>query len=101
MQPVKNNMATASMVMGILSLVLSCCCFLGIIFASLGLIFGCLSKVDETFAGTAKAGLITSVIGIILSVIFMIFWIFLIGSDGFDLARAGMEFRALVSGGAL
>lgn len=101
MQPAKNNMATASMVMGIVSIVLSCCCFLGVIFAALGLIFACLSKVDEFFTGQAKAGLITSIVGLILSFVFMIVWIIFLASDGFPMAGGLSEFQILLAGGVL
>ena len=43
----KNDMAAASMVLGIVSIVLSCCCFLGMMLGSLAVILAALSRVDE------------------------------------------------------
>ena len=42
-----NKMALASMIAGILSIVLSCCCGLGMIAGGLAVIFAGLSRVDE------------------------------------------------------
>ena len=64
----KNNMAFASMILGISSIVLSCCCFLGMILGSLGILLGALSRGDGKMNGQAKAGVVTGVIGIILSI---------------------------------
>lgn len=66
-----NNMATASMVLGIIGIVTVCCCG-GFIFGSLGIGFALLSKVDSTFEKRGKIGLITGIIGLVLSVILII-----------------------------
>lgn len=71
-QPVKSpqsNMALASLVMGIIGIVTSCCCYGGLIFGSLGILFALLSKTEDRFEGYAKAGLITSIIGGVLAVL--------------------------------
>lgn len=73
----KNNMALASMVIGIISLVASCCSCGGVIFGSLAVILACLSRVEPHFAGRAKVGLATGIIGMILGVIMGIVWIFI------------------------
>ena len=67
----QSSMALASLVMGILGILTSCCCFGGLLFSGLGVIFALLSRIDAgtPFEGYAKAGLITSVIGIALAVI--------------------------------
>lgn len=64
-----NNMATASLVMGILSLALFCCCWDGLIFGSLGILFAILSRADGQLESKARAGLITSSIGLALTVL--------------------------------
>lgn len=53
--------ATASLVMGILS-ILSVCCFplLPFLFAGLGILFSCLSKGPHSRSGPAKAGMAVS-----------------------------------------
>ncbi|MCD7907735.1 MAG: DUF975 family protein, partial [Clostridium sp.] len=67
-KPAPNGMATASLVMGILSLVCCWCGYVGIAFGSLGIIFALLSKRDEPMSGQAKTGLTLSIIGLALYV---------------------------------
>ena len=72
----KNNMATASLVMGILSLCSICCCMLfGIVFGVLGIIFAIMSKKGDRMYGQAKAELILSIIGIAVTVLVIIFFV--------------------------
>lgn len=72
----KNNMATAALVMGILSLCSICCCMLfGIVFGVLGIIFAIMSKKGDRMDGQAKAGLILSIIGIAVTVLVIIFFV--------------------------
>ena len=69
----KNNMATAALVMGILSLCSICCCMLfGIVFGVLGVIFAIMSKKGDKMDGQARAGLILSIIGIAVTVLVII-----------------------------
>lgn len=69
----KNNMATAALVMGILSLCSVCCCMLfGIVFGVLGVIFAIMSKKGDKMDGQARAGLILSIIGIAVTVLVII-----------------------------
>ena len=63
----KNDMALTSMILGIASIVLSCCCYLGMILGRLAIIFAALSRVDEMHR-QAKTGLITGIIGMVLSI---------------------------------
>ncbi len=76
-QPLKNkqnNMALASLIMGIIGIVTSCCCFGGLIFGSLGIVFALLSKTQDRFEGNALAGLITSIIGLVFTaIVFILF----------------------------
>lgn len=88
MQPQRqSSMALASLIMGIIGIVTSCCCYGGVIFGSLGILFALLSKTGDTMEGYAKAGLITSVIGLFLAAMAMIFLF-------------GMMSSSLLSGGA-
>lgn len=99
MEQKKNNMATASMVIGILSIVLSCCCFMGFGMGALAIVFAQLSKVEERLEGKAKAGLITGIIGIVLGLVSLIVWI---GIMNADYSSAGMDiYGFLVKGGLL
>lgn len=74
-----NAMGIASMVLGILSIVLICCCY--IMSIPLGLaavIFGIVSiKKDEPHRGYAIAGIITGDIGFIFSVAILILVIYM------------------------
>ncbi|WP_349947877.1 hypothetical protein ABFV83_05185 [Lacrimispora sp. BS-2] len=74
-KPAQNNMALASLVMGILGIITSCCCYGGLIFGSLGVLFALLSKTEDRFDGHAKAGLITSSIAFVLVVLVVIIFI--------------------------
>ncbi len=74
--PEKNGMAIASLVMGILSLLCCCCGYAGIGFGALGIIFALLSRKEEPMCTHAKTGLILSIIGIAITVIVVIFFIF-------------------------
>lgn len=66
----KNNMATASMIMGILALVFLCC-YGGLLFGSLGILFAVLSRTEGRLTGQAQAGLILSVIGLVLGILLL------------------------------
>ena len=71
------SMSIASMVMGIVGLVMSCCVYPAIIFGSLAIIFALLSRGGEmTTNGYAKAGLILGIIGIVCGILFMIYALF-------------------------
>lgn len=71
--PVTNGLAIASLICGILSIVLSCCCG-NILFSIAGIVCGCLQKPDENGKkpGMATAGIITSIVGIVLLILLTI-----------------------------
>ncbi len=83
--PVKSqqsNLALASLIMGIMGIVTSCCCYGGLIFGSLGILFALLSRTEDRFEGYAKAGLITSAIALGLTVLAGIIYVcFMIVND--------------------
>ncbi|WP_124066759.1 DUF4190 domain-containing protein [Clostridium sp. E02] len=76
-QETQNNMALASLVMGIIGIVTSCCCYGGLIFGSLGILFALLSRTEGRFDKYAKAGLITSIIAFALVIVVIFAAIFL------------------------
>ena len=86
-----NKMALASMIAGILSIVLSCCCGLGA--GGLAVIFAGLSRVDEPLSSNAKVGLITGIIGMIFSVIAVIVLVMLVGAMSGTLGMLGGVWR--------
>ena len=69
--PVSKGLAIASLVCGIISILLSCCCCGNLIFSIAGIICGCLQKPaeDGKKPGMATAGIITSIVGIVIIVI--------------------------------
>lgn len=71
----KSNMATASLVLGIVSAVMLCFCTgFNIIAAIVSIILGFLSKGNaKKLPGNAKAGIIISIIVIVLTIILIIF----------------------------
>lgn len=64
--------AIASLVLGIISILTCCCCLLGLLLGILGLIFALVSKKGKTWDGMIIAGLICSIVGMVLSLGFMI-----------------------------
>lgn len=68
-------MGIASLIMGCLSLVTCCFCCIGIVFAVLGIVFAMISKGEGPMRGEAKAGFITSLVGLSLNVIMIILYI--------------------------
>lgn len=62
-----NGLATASLVMGILAVVMTCFCYGGLIFGGLGVLFALLSKGNGPMSGRARAGLGLSLGGLILT----------------------------------
>lgn len=68
------GMSVASLIMGILGLVMSCCVYPPIIFGSLAIIFALLSRGGEMHTNSyAKAGLILGIIAIICGILFLIY----------------------------
>ncbi|MFG6383706.1 MAG: DUF4190 domain-containing protein [Lachnospiraceae bacterium] len=64
------SMSIASMILGILGLIMSCCIYPAIIFGSLAIIFALLSRGGEMNTnGYAKAGLILGIIGIVFGIL--------------------------------
>lgn len=72
----KDVMPLVSLIMGLLGLLTFCCCYGGLIFGSLAVIFAMLSRTGEPMAGTARAGLILGIIAIVLT--FVLFGVLII-----------------------
>ncbi|HEX2939270.1 MAG TPA: DUF4190 domain-containing protein [Ruminiclostridium sp.] len=86
-EPKTNGMATASLVVGIISVVTSCC-FIGGIGGIVSLILGILAKNKIKSSGGAEKGDGFALAGIILSIVAILFTIYMIIS----IAAAGPEF---------
>ncbi len=88
MDSTPSGMATAALVIGILSIVTLCCSPLSVILGALGIIFSLLSRKGKArLQGNAMSGLVISVIGIILGILVTIGYIFytirMMGSEDF------------------
>lgn len=73
MNQTKNNYATVSLILGILSIVTGCFC-LGGILGILGIVFFVLSRKSNGRTGAATAGLITSIVGILIALTMFAFF---------------------------
>ena len=94
----KNGMATASMVLGIISIVLFLTSWIAVILGILAIIFGVVAKnkIKEDpelahTAGQAKGGLIMGIIGVVLGLVVLVaaLWLFSTVGDSLD----SQEFR--------
>lgn len=65
--PQPNGFASAALVLGILSLVLCCCCYISIPLGALGILFAILSRQDSQMPGRSRAGLGLSIAGLCLT----------------------------------
>lgn len=68
------GLAIAALVMGILSIVLTCCCGVGIIFGIAGLIMSIVAG-KQSKSGVGTAALVCSIIGIVFNGISLIYYI--------------------------
>lgn len=92
-EPVGQNssgLAIASFVLGLISAIFAfltgCCCggFFALPLALIGGILGAVSLAKrENGRGMAIAGVILSAIAVILSIIFLVFWLAVVGVDGY------------------
>ena len=78
--PQSNGMAIASLILGIISIPISCCYGIGLIFGIIAIILGFVSKskndpVSGKLSGLALAGIICGAIGCAFSVIMIIIYI--------------------------
>jgi len=70
-----HGMAIASMVMGILSLVLWCACIGYIIFAPLAIIFAVVAKKQGSTSGMVTAGMATAIVSIVGGIIYWVLYL--------------------------
>ena len=84
-QPFTDGLGIASMILGIISVVICCCYGLGIIPALIGLILGlCARKNPNTGrkSGFAIAGIIISAISMVLNICWLVYMLWFIFSSG-------------------
>lgn len=73
----------ASLVLGILSILFSCSVVISLIMGILSIIFGIIQINKKQAKGMSIAGIITSAVGLILSILFIFFWIAMADSPEF------------------
>lgn len=81
--PPKNNLALASLIVGILSILLCCCGGFGVILGAVGVVLAILSRGREPMENNAKIGLGLSIGGIVLGIVVLIMAFAMVGSDEF------------------
>ncbi len=78
-----NNMALASLLLGIMSIVLCCCGGFGVILGAVGIVLAILSRGSEPMETNAKVGIGLSIGGIVLGILILIMSFAAMGSDQF------------------
>ena len=73
--PERNNMAIASMIVGIFALLTSCCSFVGFILSVTGIVLVILSKKGKPLSGFAVAGLVLSILGLVFTLLMFAYWL--------------------------
>ena len=68
----KHGYAVASLVLGIVSIVFCCCWYIGLICGIVGLVLAIMAKKNGNTEGICKAGLVLSIIGVVLGGVFLI-----------------------------
>lgn len=73
-QPKNNSFNIASLVLGIISVIASCCIneYVGIVCGILGIVFYVLAKRSNISNGMATAGLVCGIVGLVLSAVSII-----------------------------
>lgn len=79
-----NGMALASLILGILSIVMCCCGGFGVILGAVGIVLAILSRGQEPMETNAKAGLCLSIGGIVLGIAILILAFAMMGNDEFQ-----------------
>lgn len=80
----KHGYAVASLVLGICSIVFSCCTYVGIIVGIVGLVLAILARKAGNEESICKAGLICSIVGLSLSIILLIVSLIAAGSPAYQ-----------------
>lgn len=102
--PYDQGFANASMVLGLVSVTL-CFCGLSVPFGALGILFAMLCKRrGQRLEGNSRIGLILSVIGIVLGVIFLLYMFYMLWNDPaymnqlnqISQSAYGMDFKELL-----
>lgn len=85
-EPPKNNHATVSLVLGVISIALACCCFpVSFVLGIVAIILFCISpKYMGKKEGKAVAGLVCGICGLILSIMISVFVVFTLANGDYQ-----------------
>lgn len=85
-EPPKNNYATVSLVLGVISIALACCCFpVSFVLGIVAIILFCISpKYMGKKEGKAVAGLVCGICGLILSIMISVFVVFTLANGDYQ-----------------
>ena len=87
----KQGLATASLVLGIFSVTIGWCCSIGLLSAPVGIVLGIVSLVQIKNDPVNNTGKPLSIIGIVLSSVYVVFWILLFMLYGFALFMGSLN----------
>ena len=87
----KQGLAVASLVLGIFSVTIGWCCSIGLLSAPIGIVLGIVSLVQIKNDPTNNTGKPLSIIGIVLSSVYVVFWILLFAIYGMALFMGSLN----------
>jgi hypothetical protein len=87
----KQGLAVASLVLGIFSVTIGWCCSIGLLSAPVGIVLGIVSLVQVKNDPVTNGGKPLSIIGIVLSSVYVVFWILLFMLYGFALFMGSLN----------
>jgi len=87
----KQGLAVASLVLGIFSVTIGWCCSIGLLSAPVGIVLGIVSLVQIKNDPANNTGKPLSIIGIVLSGAYIVFWILLFMLYGFTLFMGSLN----------
>jgi hypothetical protein len=87
----KQGLAVASLVLGIFSVTIGWCCSIGLVSAPVGIVLGIISLVQIKNDPANNTGKPLSIIGIVLSSAYVVFWILLFMLYGFALFMGSLN----------
>ncbi len=89
----KQGLAIAALVLGIFSMTAGWCCSIGLLSAPVGIILGIISLVQIKNDPAQNTGKPLSVIGIVLSAFYLVFWIVIFLIYGFAIFMGSLGNR--------
>jgi len=87
----KQGLAVASLVLGIFSVTIGWCCSIGLLSAPVGIVLGVVSLVQIKNDSANNTGKPLSIIGIVLSSVYVVFWILLFAFYGMALFMGSLN----------